>query len=90
MTSVIEDVARAADPDLWNGVERNPICAPNSFLHKSEQRARKYLQVVLSGPVGDVLREACESVHGGYLTYTPLDKAVHALPSEITDMLEGK
>ena len=87
MSGVIEDVARANrasggfDPDeiMSNDAPRWRYYVPG---------AEATIRTILSGPVGEVLREAMTHAYHDY----PSDNgiilsAVEALPSEITNML---
>lgn len=97
-SSIVEDVARRVRPRLWRGRKADPICAPDSPLDKSLEASREHIRAILAGPVGDVLREliAAEDSENrgmGDASISHLrraSRAVHALPSDLTDMLGGK
>lgn len=92
--TTIESMARAiCAADTTAPAPEAPIQWRDKRVQAWEARqpmAEAALRALLTGPVGYLLRQACESVHGGHATYMPLGWAVHALPSDITDMLEEK
>lgn len=94
MPGVIEDVARALDPEAFRIADRY------TGRLTALANARGVLRTLLSGPVGDVLRaarhvesDAIQDIGGTHdLCVSPtdwkgLEDALAALPPEITDML---